>query len=156
MDRIPAGVRHGDPIPKREAEQERGRLIQKPYQSPRRGRSMNKELYQDLVIWLERREVRADANDWTKNILLTKSRKFILEEGILYRKQGATLLPVIQEGKTLEFIQTAHDASLSGHMGQKNTYFRLQDAVWWPGMQDDITEYVRSCDVCQKQKKDKE
>jgi hypothetical protein len=77
---------------------------------------MNKELYQDLVIWLERREVRIDANDWTKNILLTKSRKFILEEGILYRKQGVTLLPVIREGKILGFIQTAHDASLSGHM----------------------------------------
>jgi transposase InsO family protein len=50
----------------------------------------------------------------------------------------------------------AHDSSLSGHMGQKNTFYHLQDSVWWPGIQDDIVEYVRSCDTYQKRKKDKE
>jgi transposase InsO family protein len=41
-------------------------------------------------------------------------------------------------------------------MGQKNTFYRLQDSVWWPGIQDDTIEYVRSCDTCQKRAKDKE
>src|SRR6201985_523304 len=35
-------------------------------------------------------------------------------------------------------------------MGWKNTYFRLKQSVWWPGMQDDIREYVTRCKTCQK------
>src|ERR1700733_775003 len=117
---------------------------------------MNQELYKDLVNWLEKHEIRPDASDWTKNILLTSARKFEAEESILYRKKGTLSLPVIREGRTIEFLEMAHDLSISGHMGQHNTYYRLQDAIWWPGMQDDVTEYVRSCDICQKRKKNKE
>jgi Integrase zinc binding domain/Integrase core domain len=117
---------------------------------------MNKELYQDLVNWLDSHEIRKEASDWTKNILLTSARRFETDGDILYRKKGTLSLPVIREGHTKEFLGAAHDLSISGHMGQRNTYYRLQDAVWWPGIQEDVVRYVKSCDTCQKRKKNKE
>ena len=41
-------------------------------------------------------------------------------------------------------------------MGQDNTYFRLKEEAWWPGMQEDINNYVRSCDTCQMRVKKKQ
>jgi Integrase zinc binding domain/Integrase core domain len=117
---------------------------------------MNRTLYYDLVIWLARHEVREDVEEWTKNILITAGRNFELQNNILYRKKAGEAVPVIQQGKTEDIIKLAHNHPLAGHMGQRNTYFRLQGNVWWPGMQDDIIKYIRSCDTCQKRARNKE
>src|SRR3954469_378342 len=117
---------------------------------------MNRILYQDLVQWLKKHKTRKRVEEYTQTILHTSGRKFELRDNILYRKKGKLSLPVIREGDTKEFLKAAHDLSISGHMGQRNTFYRLQDSVWWPGIQDDIIQYVQSCDTCQKQAKDKE
>src|SRR3954451_532825 len=117
---------------------------------------MNRILYQDLVQWLKKHETRKGVEEWTQTILHTSGRKFELRDNILYRKKGKLSLPVIREGDTKEFLEAAHDLSISGHMGQRNTFYRLQDSVWWPGIQDDVIQYVRSYDTCQKRAKDKE
>ena len=117
---------------------------------------MNTTLYYDLVVWLTEKEVREDIDDWTKNILLSAGRQYETQGTILYRKKEQHILPVIRQGKTEEILRMAYDHPLSGHMGQRNTYFRLQDTAWWPGMQDDVINYVRRCDTCQKRAKNKE
>jgi transposase InsO family protein len=115
---------------------------------------MNRQLYYDLVRWISNHEIREGAEEWTRSILLTMGRQFELEESILYRKQGH--IPVIQEGQQEKIIKLAHDHPLSGHMGQDNTYFRLKNEAWWPGMLEDIKKYIRCCDTCQKRAKKKE
>jgi len=95
---------------------------------------MNITLYYDLVVWLMEKEVREDIDDWTKNILLSAGQQYETQGTILYRKKEQHILPVIRQGKTEEILRMAHDHPLSGHMGQRNTYFRLQDTAWWPGM----------------------
>ena len=117
---------------------------------------MNRTLYYDLVIWLNEREVREDADDWTKNILATAGRQYETQGTILYRKCCDTLVPVIREGKTTDILHLAHNNPLAGHMGQYNTYQRLKGNAWWPGIQDDIVTYVRNCEVCQKRARAKE
>jgi transposase InsO family protein len=117
---------------------------------------MNRNLYYDLVKWITRREVRQDAEDWTRNILLTTGRQFGVQESILYRKKSGRSIPVIIQGQEQQIIELAHDHPLSGHMGQDNTYFRLKEEAWWPGMQEDINNYVKSCDTCQKRIKKKQ
>ena len=79
---------------------------------------MNRTLYYDLVIWLARHEVRKDAEEWTKNILITAGRNYEIQGSILYRKKDGEIIPVVQEGKTDEIIRLSHDHPLSGHMGQ--------------------------------------
>src|SRR4051812_798020 len=114
---------------------------------------MNRDLYYDLVKWVEERVESKD--EWRRKTILNLGKHFELEGTILYRKQNNSLLTVIHEGKTKEILRLAHDHSLSGHMGQDNTYFRLKNNVWWPGMKQDIINYVRACDIGQKRKKNR-
>ena len=48
-----------------------------------------------------------------------------------------------------KLIKVAHDSIASGHMGSKSTKKRLQDKFTWPRMYTDITDYVKSCHICQ-------
>ena len=37
-------------------------------------------------------------------------------------------------------------------MGIKKTTKSIEASYWWPGMAKEIEEYVRSCDLCQRNK----
>ncbi len=40
----------------------------------------------------------------------------------------------------------------AGHFGSKRTQALLAQRVFWPNMASDVTQYVRECEVCAKQK----
>ncbi len=42
----------------------------------------------------------------------------------------------------------AHNAPCTGHHGVKATYETLKQVAYWPGMQQDVAEYVKGCLVC--------
>ncbi len=42
----------------------------------------------------------------------------------------------------------AHDALCTGHHGAKANYETLKQVAYWPGMQQDVAEYVKGCLVC--------
>ena len=39
---------------------------------------------------------------------------------------------------------------MGSHMGIKKMADKIQSALYWPGIQGDMTRYCKSCDVCQK------
>jgi len=41
---------------------------------------------------------------------------------------------------------------IAGHFGTYKTIGRVRANLYWPKMDENITEYVRSCDVCQHNK----
>lgn len=45
-----------------------------------------------------------------------------------------------------------HNTASSGHNGDLKTYLRLATDWYWPGMRKKIAQYVRECEICQKQK----
>ena len=49
-------------------------------------------------------------------------------------------------------LQECHDSPLSGHLGKDKTIEQIKRRFYWPKMDDDILEYVRSCDACQRNK----
>ncbi|MCI31806.1 transposon TF2-1 polyprotein, partial [Trifolium medium] len=49
-------------------------------------------------------------------------------------------------------LEEFHSTPMSGHSGFLRTYRRLADNIYWVGMQKTIRNYVRACDVCQRQK----
>lgn len=49
-------------------------------------------------------------------------------------------------------LEKFHNTSVGGHSGILRTYRRLADTLYWVGMQKNVRDYVRSCDVCQRQK----
>ena len=46
-------------------------------------------------------------------------------------------------------MREAHDSALGAHFGMDKTLHRMRQIFTWPGMQSDVRDYVRSCDLCQ-------
>jgi hypothetical protein len=65
-------------------------------------------------------------------------------EGRLVLSSQSPLIPVLLE----EFYSTPQ----GGHSGFYKTYRRLAANVYWIGMKSSIQEFVRRCDICQRQK----
>ena len=43
--------------------------------------------------------------------------------------------------------------SLSGHLGRDKTHAKIQERFYWPTITKDVTEFVKTCDVCQRTNK---
>ncbi|XP_041461733.1 uncharacterized protein LOC121413037 [Lytechinus variegatus] len=82
---------------------------------------------------------------------------FFYKDGILYRsflssKDSDTVVTqvVVPKQYRKQVMQTAHENLLGGHQGAKKTTEKILTNFFWPGMNSDITRYVRSCDICQR------
>jgi hypothetical protein len=49
-------------------------------------------------------------------------------------------------------LKEFHSTPQGGHSGFYKTYRRLAANVYWIGMKGAVQEFVRSCDICQRQK----
>ena len=69
--------------------------------------------------------------------------------GILYKsaKDGSLKL-VVPLHKREEMLLLHHDLPTSGHRGVAQTYEKLQQNLWWPGMKEDTSYWCNSCEAC--------
>ena len=51
-----------------------------------------------------------------------------------------------------EILQQRHDSKIAGHPGRRKTYELIRKDFIWPKMVKDINQYVKSCQVCQRNK----
>jgi RNase H-like domain found in reverse transcriptase/Reverse transcriptase (RNA-dependent DNA polymerase)/Integrase zinc binding domain/Chromo (CHRromatin Organisation MOdifier) domain len=72
------------------------------------------------------------------------------EEGLWYHgKEVKTIVvPVTVRD---EILLLAHD-ELGAHLGINKTVKKIQRHYWWPGLVDSVTDWVLTCDACQKNK----
>uniref|UniRef100_A0A6N2KZ88 Integrase catalytic domain-containing protein n=1 Tax=Salix viminalis TaxID=40686 RepID=A0A6N2KZ88_SALVM len=47
-----------------------------------------------------------------------------------------------------------HDSPIGGHMGSHKTYSRLNKEFFWAGMRKDIRQFIKECEICQRNKTD--
>jgi hypothetical protein len=87
---------------------------------------MNADLYYDIKRKVTTGETRKDADEWRKQLLTTARKTFEVEKGILYKQTEDGRQIVIQEKNKNSILHQGHDLHLSGHMGWKNTYYRLK------------------------------
>ena len=51
-----------------------------------------------------------------------------------------------------QLLATFHSSALGGHSGERATYQRIKLVFYWPQMKKDVTDYVKNCATCQKNK----
>ncbi len=73
-----------------------------------------------------------------------------LRDGVLTYVPEPLTAPklVVPHGQRGMMLTHAHDAACAGHHGVKATYETLKQVAYWPGMQQDVAEYVKGCLVC--------
>ena len=74
-----------------------------------------------------------------------------------YVKQGVLLyhgrLVISPESSSIPWLlEEFHSTPVGGHSRFLRTYRRLADSLYWVGMQKSVRDFVRACDVCQRQK----
>jgi transposase InsO family protein len=75
--------------------------------------------------------------DWTVNrqdLLLYQKRVYVPEEQAIRQ----------------ELLKRCHNDPLAGHFGADRTHDLLKRRYYWPKMNEDVVEYVKTCDICQR------
>ncbi len=73
-----------------------------------------------------------------------------LRDGVLTYVPEPLTAPklVVPHGQMGIMLTHAYDAPCAGHHGVKATYETLKQVAYWPGMQQDVAEYVKGCLMC--------
>ncbi|MBW0547819.1 hypothetical protein O181_087534 [Austropuccinia psidii MF-1] len=50
-------------------------------------------------------------------------------------------------------LKECHDSPFLGHLSEDRPREKIKTCVWWPMWQEDVSEYCKTCDRCQKANK---
>ena len=59
---------------------------------------------------------------------------------------------VVPRGMVPEVLKLGHDSRFGGHLGQAKTLLSMRRSCLWYGMRKDTNLYVKSCNICSRQK----
>jgi hypothetical protein len=79
-----------------------------------------------------------------------KAVKFLVEGQHLFRRasKNSPLRRVVDDHDLRhEILQQLHDET--GHKGREGTYHRIAARYWWPGLYEEVANYVKTCFACQ-------
>jgi hypothetical protein len=57
------------------------------------------------------------------------------------------------EERKLKIISEMHDCPVGGHQGINRTIERIKLYLYWPGMEQEVVQYIKQCKICQVKKK---
>ena len=118
------------------------------YEEPRRSiKTLIREL-QAHDDWVN--SFRTDDGESTKRYR-TRSQAWAMDQEGLLRHKDRLYVPgdaAVRE----ELITKCHDDPLAGHFGAAKTHELLARKYHWNGSLKEVTDYVRTCDVCQRMK----
>ncbi|UYV66767.1 K02A2.6-like, partial [Cordylochernes scorpioides] len=84
------------------------------------------------------------------------TQNFKEKNGCLYKKnpnpEGREWLLVVPKKRRKEIMSEYHNHMLNGHLGVARTTYRLKNKYYWPSMLKDVSEFVKTCHLCQSRK----
>ena len=85
-----------------------------------------------------------------------KQNRYVIHEETFYRKgitkTNITLQLCLPQNLIPEVLAKYHDHIMTGHLGQNRTLDKLTKRFYWPYMEKDNKNYIRSCTSCQMRK----
>ena len=118
------------------------------YEEPRRPM---KTLIRDLQAHSEWVRSFHDDADSPSSRRKKRNKAWTLDSEGLLRNNGRLFVPK-DEALREELISKCHDDPLAGHFGAAKTHELLSRKYHWDGSLKQVTEYCKSCDICQRTK----
>jgi hypothetical protein len=103
--------------------------------------------------WLNNRDYKpADYSEKQQKRFQRVVNRFLIYKGRVYRRgsEGQHRL-YVQKGRRTYMMTAAHDHN--GHRGFFSTKALLTQRFWWPEMERDINQFVKTCHPCQERQK---
>lgn len=121
---------------------------------------MDPDLKYGILGYIENGKVPETVSKQVKRLVEKVADHYIIHKNKLYRiinqqdpigeRQEPEYRRVIDKYEKIPLLRQTHDQPHGGHLGQENTYQKIADKCYWPGMKQDIITYVRTCKKCQK------
>jgi len=84
--------------------------------------------------------------------LQTEAKHFFVRDGVLYKQNRKRESPpqrvIGTQRRRREVIKALHDDI--GHRGRDATFQQVRRCYQWKGMYEDVSEYCRTCEECQR------
>lgn len=84
-----------------------------------------------------------------------KYKNFKIQDNTLYKRarRNKTKYLLVLPNSMREFVlKEAHDKPIGGHFGLKRTLSTINQRFYWKTLDQDVRNYIRSCDPCQRKK----
>src|SRR4051794_1343448 len=78
-------------------------------------------------------------------------KTMVVDGNGIYRLNGKVVVPV-DKALRERVIKMHHDLPSAGHRGITKTLKLVERSFWWPTLTKDVTQYVSTCDMCQRMK----
>lgn len=113
------------------------------------------EEWRNLVHFLETGVFPPRLTAKQRSWILGQSTKFFIYQYKFYcRSQGIRLEVIFNEETCALILRLLHEEL--GHRGRDELFRRVSLCFWWPCLYNDIRDYVRLCDQCQRRIKTRE
>ncbi|MBW0510455.1 hypothetical protein O181_050170 [Austropuccinia psidii MF-1] len=81
-----------------------------------------------------------------------KDNKLFLIDVLLYHRENHTsILTIVDRDHISLILQEYHDCPYMGHMNEDRTKERVARTAWWPKWEQELSEYINTCEICQKE-----
>eukprot|EP00731_Ephydatia_muelleri_P007552 Em0003g1800a len=88
-----------------------------------------------------------------KDCIRRRAKNFLVKEGLLfYRDKHNKEYRVVTKKEKMKVLDGCHSAELggAGHFGRDKTLLKISERFYWIGMVNDVKEYCKTCEKCQK------
>lgn len=80
------------------------------------------------------------------------SPRLLVRRGLVYLGESDRLYVPADSALRTRLLHECHDVPTAGHLGKDKTLEQVKRRFYWPGMDNDVLQYVRTCDACQRNK----
>ncbi|KJZ68122.1 hypothetical protein HIM_12487 [Hirsutella minnesotensis 3608] len=127
---------------------ERDDSMENPFSEPALQKLWNEGVEQHNRYWLIRRAVqrgeRRLPSHWGLPVMLSECS---IDDGQRLCWRERIWVPSYEPLRT-RLMQETHDSTLAGHPGRDMLKSLLSRRFYWPGLDADVRQFVRNCDVC--------
>ena len=108
--------------------------------------------YEEILKFLQGKI--SEKNEKELQDLQKRSKGYEEKLGRLYQqnKEGR-LLKVLRKDEIDSVLWMMHNHPTAGHFGTEKTYEKIKERFYWKGMLQDIKQYIKYCDTCQRRGK---
>ncbi|MBW0469920.1 hypothetical protein O181_009635 [Austropuccinia psidii MF-1] len=79
-----------------------------------------------------------------------ENRDFLMDDLLHHREKHTSELKVVNRDNISLNLQECHDCPYMGHMSGDRTKERVASSAWWPKWEQELSEYIRTCERFQK------
>ena len=115
---------------------------------------MDINLYNNLYFYITQSIYPPSSTPAEQLSIQKQAKYYLVHNQFLYRhnkRQTDKPLQVIKSTEVETLLHNMHNEPISGHLGRDVTFNRISRDYYWPNMYKTIAEWIKTCDVCQRQ-----